>query len=61
MIAVKNTPKIFQYIGDNLKDDYDTFKLAFLQNKRYLNMRVKDYGKQTLNIKFIALTLLTIS
>ena len=42
MIAVKNNPKSFQYFGKKIKDDYDIFKLALQQNKKNLNMRVKD-------------------
>ena len=34
-MAVKNSPKNFQYDGKNLKD-YDIFKLAFQQDKDLL-------------------------
>ena len=33
MIAVERKPNSFQYIGRNLKDDDDIFKLAFQQNE----------------------------
>ena len=36
MIAVEKNPKSFQYIGRNLKDDDDIFKLAFQQNEEIL-------------------------
>ena len=34
MIAVKNIPYGYQYIGKNIKDDDEIFKLAFEQNKK---------------------------
>ena len=36
MIAVKNIPNSFQYVGKNLKDDEDVFKIAFQQDKKIL-------------------------
>ena len=36
MIPVKTNPKSYQYIGKNLKDDDEIFKLAFQQNKEIL-------------------------
>ena len=36
MIANEKNPKSFQYIGGNLKDDGDIFKLAFQQNEEIL-------------------------
>ena len=42
LIAVKNNPESFQYVGKNLKDDDDIFKLAFYQNEKILDTRVKD-------------------
>ena len=44
MIAVKNNPKNFQYVGKNLKDDDEIFKLAFQQDKellRYASERLR--------------------
>ena len=37
MIAVKNNPNSFQYVGKNLKDGDDIFNLAFQQDKNTLN------------------------
>ena len=34
MIAIKNEPNSFQYLGKNLKDDDDIFNLAFQQNEK---------------------------
>ena len=36
MTAVKNNPNNFQYVGKNLKDDDEIFKLAFQQHKELL-------------------------
>ena len=36
MIAVEKDPNSFQYIGNNLEDDDDIFKLAFQQNEEVL-------------------------
>ena len=36
MIAVKNNPENFQYVGKYSKDDDQIFKLAFQQDKRIL-------------------------
>ena len=33
MTADKNNPNSYQYIGKNLKDDDEIFKLAFQQKK----------------------------
>ena len=44
MVAVEKSPKSFQYIGKNLKDDDDIFKIAFQQNKgilRYASERLR--------------------
>ena len=41
MIAVKINSKNFQYFGKNLKCDDEIFKLAFQQDKKNLDMRVK--------------------
>ena len=37
MKPVEKSPNSFQYIGKNLKDDDDLFKLAFQQNEEVLN------------------------
>ena len=37
MVAVEKNPKSFQYIGRNLRDDDNKFKLAFQQNEEILN------------------------
>ena len=37
MIAVGKSPNSFQYIGRNLKDDDDMFKLAFQQDEEKLS------------------------
>ena len=44
MIAVKNETKNFQYVGKNLKNDDEIFKLAFQQDKdkiRYASERLR--------------------
>ena len=33
MVAVEKNPKSYQYVGKNLKDDDEIFKIAFQQNK----------------------------
>ena len=50
MIAVKINPNSYQYIGINLKDDDEIFKLAFHQNKgilRYASQRLKKTNSQS--------------
>ena len=42
MVAVEKNPNNFQYLGKNLKDDDDLFKLTFQQDKevfRYASER----------------------
>ena len=44
MIAVKNNPNSFQYVGKSLKDDDEIFKLAYQQDKellRYASERLR--------------------
>ena len=36
LIAVRNNPNSFQYVGKNLKDDDDMFNLAFQQNEKII-------------------------
>ena len=50
MIAVENNPYSYQYIGINLKDDDEIFKLAFQQNKellRYASERLRKTNIQS--------------
>ena len=50
MIAVEKNPKSFQYIGKNLKDDDDIFKIAFKQIEeilRYASERLKKINIQS--------------
>ena len=54
MVAVGKNPNSFQYIGKNLKDDDEMFKLTF-QQKKYLDMQVRHCGKVTINHNFIVL------
>ena len=44
MVAVKRNSKNFQYLGKNLRDEDEIFKLAFLQDKeifRYASERLR--------------------
>ena len=46
----KKNIKSFQYIGENLKDDDDIFKLAFQQDKellRYASQRLRKTNVQS--------------
>ena len=45
MIAVEKNPNSFLYIGRNLKDDNDIFKLAFQQNEEILRYASEKLGK----------------
>ena len=50
MVAVEKNPKGFQYIGRNLKDHDDIFKLAFQQNEeilRYASERLRKISIQS--------------
>ena len=50
MKAVEKEPNSFQYIGKNLKDDDDIFKLAFQQNEgilRYASERLRKINIQS--------------
>ena len=50
MIAVKNNPVNFQYVGKNLKDDDEIFKLALQKDKgifRYASERLKKTNIQS--------------
>ena len=50
MIAVKNNPNNFQYLGKNSKDDDVIFKLAFQQVKellRYASERLRKTNNQS--------------
>ena len=50
MKAVEKNPISFQKIGKNLKDDNDTFKLAFQQNEnilKYANERLRKTNIQS--------------
>ena len=47
-IAVERYPNSFQYIGRNLKDDDDIFKLAFQQNEGILRYASERLGKITI-------------
>ena len=50
MIAVKNNPNSFQYVGKSLKDDDDIFKLAFQLNEktlRYASARLRKINIQS--------------
>ena len=50
MMAVKNNPKKFQYLGKNLKEDDEIFKLAFQQDKeilRYAGERLRKSDIQS--------------
>ena len=48
MIAVKVNPNIYQFIGKNIKDDDEIFKLAFEQNKEKLRYASERFRKKTL-------------
>ena len=45
MIAVGKNPKSLQYIGRNLKDDDDIFKLAIQQNEELLRYASERLSK----------------
>ena len=45
MIAVKNNHKNFQYVGKNLKDDDEIFKLAFQKDKEFLRYASESLRK----------------
>ena len=45
MIAVERNPKSSLYIGKNLKDDDDLFKLAFQQDKELLRYASERFRK----------------
>ena len=50
MITVEKSPNSFQYIGRNLKDDDDIFKLAFPQNQdilRYASERLRKTNNKS--------------
>ena len=50
MLAVEKNLDSFQYIGRNLEDDDDIFKLAFLQEKellRYASERLRKTNNQS--------------
>ena len=50
LIAVKNIPNSFQYVGKNLKDDDELFKVAFQQNEkilRYASERLRKINIQS--------------
>ena len=50
LIAVKNNPNSFQYVGKNLKDDDDIIKIAFQQNEkilRYASERLRKNNIQS--------------
>ena len=42
MIAVKNNPNNYQYIGKFSKDDVEIFNLAFQQIKKYSDMQARE-------------------
>ena len=43
MVAVEKNPNRFQYVGKNVKDDDDIFKVVFQRNKELLRYaRVRD-------------------
>ena len=44
----KNNPKNFQYVGKSLKDDDETFKLAFQQVKELLRYASERLQKLTI-------------
>ena len=50
MMAVKNNPDNFQYVGKILKDDDEIIKLAFQQNEeihRYASERLRRINNQS--------------
>ena len=49
MMAVKNSPNVFQYVGKFLKHDDEIFKFAFQRNEeklRYTSERLKKINIQ---------------
>ena len=53
MVAVKVKTNKFQYLGKNLKDDDEIFKLALQQDKellRYAREREREILRKTNNI-----------
>ena len=55
MVAVEKNLNSFQFIGRNLKDDDDIFKLPFQQNEkilRYASERLRKTNIQSLILIF---------